>query len=125
VPFRKDKIVQAPCLNCDCEIDDTLEERVWASYGMSAPRPVASDSVSPKVEARSEQLRSVVRPETRPADCATSPAAGITSGAEVGLLELDRETPAVRDNHPPDTDYPTETNETKTQELSADGWARR
>jgi hypothetical protein len=80
VPFTRDKIVQAPCLPCECEVDETLEERIWAFYGMPAPRPVVSNLVSQKVEDLGEQLRRIVRSDTHPAHCATSPVTGTPRG---------------------------------------------
>jgi len=114
VPFTRDKIAQAPHLPCECEMDETLEERVWAFYDMPAPRPADS-------EARSKQLRRVVQPDAPPADYTTPPVAGLTSGAEAQLLGLGGETPAARHSHLPGTDCPTEANETKTQGPPADG----
>lgn len=73
VPFTRDKIVQAPCLPCECEMDETLEKLIWDFYGMPAPRPVVSDLVSQKVEGMGEQLRRIFRSDTPPAHCATSP----------------------------------------------------
>jgi len=76
VPYTREKIVQAPCLPCDCEVDEALEERIWAFYGMSVPRPAASDLISQKVEASGGPLRRIDRPETRADHCAASLAAG-------------------------------------------------
>ena len=100
VPFTRDKIVQAPCLPCEREMDETLEERIWVFYGLPAPRPAASDLVSQKVEGMGEQLRRIVRAETRPAHCATSPVTSTPLGGT-----------------PPS---PSDSNESKTQEPPAE-----
>ena len=61
VTFTKDKIIQAPCLTCGCEMDETFEQRVWDFYELPAPRPVASDLRLKKAEAVSLQLRRIIR----------------------------------------------------------------
>lgn len=38
--FSRDKMVQAPCLACGCEMDGKFEQRIWDFYELPAPGPV-------------------------------------------------------------------------------------
>ena len=108
VPFTREKIVQAPCLPCESEMDETFEERIWAFYELPAPRPADSSLLSQKIEGMGSQLRRVAQPATRPAHCATSPAPSTTPGAEIDLAGPGRETPAAPGSHVPGTTSPSE-----------------
>ena len=80
VPFTRDKIVQAPCLPCECEMDETLEKLIWDFYGMPAPRPAASNLASQTGEDMGKLLRRIVRRDRRPAHCAAPPATSTPLG---------------------------------------------
>lgn len=80
VPFTQEKIVQAPCLPCECEIDEALEKRIWDFYGMPEPRPVAPNVASQTSEEISKALRRIVRQETPAAHGPPSPTASTPLG---------------------------------------------
>ena len=63
VAFSRDKIIQAPCLSCGCEMDEETEQRIWSFYGLSVPEAGTGDPLSQKVETIRRQLRRIIRRE--------------------------------------------------------------
>lgn len=59
VPFSREKIIQAPCLACECEMDEVFEQRIWAFYGLPMPGPVAAEPLSDKAEVLRQEMRRV------------------------------------------------------------------
>ena len=120
VPFTRDRIVQAPCLACSCEMDETFEQRVWDFYALPMPCPVASDSLSQKVEPIREQLRHIVRRDPPGAQGASSPAACTTPAEEANPPVPGSKTPLVPAHRPADAST-SEPKKGKKQESSSEG----
>jgi hypothetical protein len=118
VLFTRDSIVQAPCLECSCEMDETFEQRVWDFYGLPMPRPVASDLLSQKLEDLDQQLRRVVRRDTPVAQGASSPFACTPPAEEANPPVPGSETPLVPAHRPADAST-GEAKEGKKQESSS------
>ena len=78
VPFSRAKIIQAPCLACDSEMDEVFERRIWAFYGLPIPGAVAAEPLSQKAEAAGQQMRRVVGSGGPAARCAPPRAAATT-----------------------------------------------
>lgn len=72
VPLLREKIVKAPCLECGCEIDDAIQQRIQAFYGL----PMLFDPTGTTGEARRQELRRINR---RIASCDTACPAGAPS----------------------------------------------
>jgi hypothetical protein len=119
VSFTWEKIINAPCLDCGCEMDETFEQRVWAFYGLPVPRPEASDLLSQKIEAIRQQLRRIDRRDTPP-PCAPSPTAG-TMPAEMDNPPRGQDSPPAPGAPQPGEGSPCETQKNKTQEPSPEG----
>ena len=46
LPYAKEYVEQAPCLDCDLELDAAFEERVYNYYGMESPYSAGTDPQS-------------------------------------------------------------------------------
>lgn len=78
IAFPRQKVEEAPCLDCDCELDEAFEGRVYAYYGIQRPsRRLASP------EGIRTELKKI------------SPPPGPT-GSELGLLGSGEPTPTEK-----------------------------
>ena len=50
LPFTREKIEQAPCLDCDAELDAAFEDRLYAYFGMPAPHVPLSGAATARPE---------------------------------------------------------------------------
>jgi hypothetical protein len=121
VSFASEKLIQAPCLDCECELDEAFEQRIWAFYGLPVPRPEAPDLLSQRAEATRQQLRRIVRPETLPPACAPSPAACAAPAAEAHPSAPGLETSAISGVARPVDVAPCEARESRLQEALPGG----
>lgn len=87
VPFLREKIVEAPCLECGCEMDEAIQRRIQAFYEL----PMLFDPAGTEGEAQRQELRRISRrvapsgidcPADAPASCASQEA-----GAEKFIAE--------------------------------------
>jgi hypothetical protein len=67
LPYAKEYVEQAPCLDCNLELDAAFEERVYNYYGMELPYPAGTDPQS-KLNKTSQQV-----PTEKTGDSRSSP----------------------------------------------------
>jgi hypothetical protein len=94
VAFTREKIIQAPSVTCEADIDGVLEERIWAYYGMPRSASATSDGGSRAEDAGRERLQRIFPSGSPRASSAKPPPQGPEASSQDTGATKTPDTPA-------------------------------